>query len=344
MRGRPTISDVAAKAGVSKGLVSFALNDRPGVAPETRERILSAARELGFSPSLRARSLSSARAYALGLVIARDPDILRGDPFFPAFIAGVESELATAGLALVLSVVPDEESELAAYRRLAGDGRVDGFFLTDLRAHDPRIALVDELRLPAVTLGHPDAPSPFPAVSMDDTAGITSAVEHLASLGHSRIAHVAGPGRMLHGSRRRDAFLAAAEACGVKQALVVETDFTAADGARATRELLEGSDPPTAVVYSNDPMAIAGLGVAQRAGIEVPRQLSITGFDGSEIGEHLHPSLSSVVTDASAWGAAAARVLLAAIDGEMLHDTELPPARFLARESTAPPETATSPH
>src|ERR1041384_7072685 len=91
---RPTILDVAARAGVSKGLVSFVLNDRPGVAQETRERVLVAARELGWMPSVRARSLSVKRSFALGLVIDRDPEIVRGDPFFPAFIAGVEAELA----------------------------------------------------------------------------------------------------------------------------------------------------------------------------------------------------------------------------------------------------------
>src|ERR687889_2834032 len=108
---RPTISDVARAAGVSKGAVSFALNDRPGVSPGTRERILKAAAELGWTPSSKARALSVSKALAVGLVIARSPETLRADPFFPSFIAGVESELSAHGYALLLQVVPEHEGE-----------------------------------------------------------------------------------------------------------------------------------------------------------------------------------------------------------------------------------------
>ncbi|SDU66626.1 LacI family DNA-binding transcriptional regulator [Jiangella alkaliphila] len=334
---RPTIADVAQRAGVSKGLVSFALNDKPGVSPQTRDRILEAARDLGWQPSLRARALSVNRAFALGLVISRDPEIITGDPFYPSFIAGVERELAPAGQALVLSVVPDEEAELAAYRKLVADRRVDGVFITDLRHDDARIELARELNVPAVTLGHPETPSPFPAVSMDDRAGIEAAVDHLVGLGHRHIAHVAGPARMLHGSRRRRAFEDAMARAGLPAGLVVETEFRAADGAHATRDLLSRPDGPTAIVFANDPMAIAGLGYAQRSGLRVPDQLSVTGFDGSDVGEHIFPALSTVATDAVSWGAVAARVLLRSIAGEEPGDTDLPPARFVPRESTAPP-------
>jgi DNA-binding LacI/PurR family transcriptional regulator len=99
-----TISDVAQAAGVSKGAVSYALNGQPGVSDATRERILQAAKELGWKPSLRAKGLSSAKAYALGLVVARDPKLLGTDPFFPAFIAGIETTLAEHDYTLVLSV------------------------------------------------------------------------------------------------------------------------------------------------------------------------------------------------------------------------------------------------
>ncbi|MET0955358.1 MAG: LacI family DNA-binding transcriptional regulator, partial [Cryobacterium sp.] len=220
-----TIADVAREAGVSKGLVSFALNDRPGVSAETRARILQVAGTLGWTPSLRARSLSSKRSFALGLVIARDPEVLGSDPFFTSFIAGVETILAPEGLALVLCVVPDEPTELQTYRTLVTDGRVDGVFLSDLRRDDNRIPCLAELGLPAVTLGRPDQPSPFPSVSIDDTSGVAASVRHLVELGHRRIAHVAGSPAMLHGGRRRDAFSAAMRAAGLGNGQVVETDF-----------------------------------------------------------------------------------------------------------------------
>ena len=334
---KPTIADVAREAGVSKGLVSFALNNRPGVAPDTRNRILEVADSLGWRPSLRARSLSESKAFALGLVIARDPDIIAADPFFPAFIAGIERALAPSGQALVLSMVADEEGEIDAYRRLADNGRVDGVILSDLRRNDSRLALIDSLGLHAVTLGHPDIASPFPAVSLDDGPGIRSAVAHLVELGHRRIAHIGGPLTLLHGNRRAASFQSALREVGLDDSLVVETDFTAADGARATSRLIASPNRPTAIVYANDPMAIAGLGIAQRAGLRVPADLSITGFDGSDVGAYIHPSLTTVSTNAQQWGTRAAEHLLRVIAGETVGDIELDPARLVVRESSAAP-------
>ena len=331
---RPTIADVAAQAGVSKGLVSFALNDRPGVSADTRDRILAVAEELGFRPSVRARSLSVDRSFALGLVIGRSPDVIAADPFFHAFLAGVESEFSTSGQVLVLAAATPGRAEAETYRGLAADKRVDGVILTDLRAGDERIPLVSELGLAAVTLGRADRRSPFPAVAVDDGAGIRTAVEHLVALGHRRIAHVAGPSTMLHGHRRAVAFQDAVREAGLDAALVVETDFSASEGARATRELLARRDRPTAIVYSNDHMAIAGLAAARRAGIAVPDELSITGFDNTELADHVFPSLTSVATDAAAWGAVAARTLLASIAGESPADVELDAPRLVVREST----------
>jgi len=341
VKAKTTISDVARAAGVSKGLVSFALNDRPGVAPETRERILAIAADLGWVPSMRARALSTDRAYALGLVIARDPDIIAGDPFFPAFISGLEQVLAPIGQSLVLSMVADEAAERASYERLAENGRVDGVVLTDLRQNDPRLELIAGLGLQAVTLGFPDVDSPFGVVSLDDGPGIRSIVDHLAQLGHSRIAHVAGAPSWLHGKRRRDSFAAALRDHGLVDGLIVETDFSAPEGARATTELLAIAAPPTAIVYANDPMAVAGLGVAQRAGLRVPDDVSITGFDGSDVAEYMYPSLTTVSTSVTDWGRAAATLLLTAISGDDVVNVALEPGRLVIRESTSAPRRIT---
>src|SRR5829696_10406807 len=179
-RRGPTIVDVARRAGVSKGAVSFALNDRPGVAPETRDRILAAASDLGWQPSTRARALSRSRAFAVGLVMRRAPELLGADPFFPQFLAGVESVLAERGSALVLQVVgDDDEAEAASYRRLAGQGRVDGVFLNDMLVDDHRFGLLAGLGLPAVAVGRPTGPCPFPVVTVDDRQGVAGTVEHL---------------------------------------------------------------------------------------------------------------------------------------------------------------------
>jgi DNA-binding LacI/PurR family transcriptional regulator len=334
---RVTIADVAREAGVSKGLVSFALNDRPGVSPETRSRILRVAGTLGWTPSLRARSLSSKQSFALGLVMARDPEVLGSDPFFTSFLAGVETILAPQGLALVLSVVPDESTELQTYRTLVTDGRVDGVFLTDLRHDDSRIPCLTELGLPAVTLGRPDQPSSFPAVCIDDTQGVADTVRHLAELGHTRIAHVAGSPTMLHGSRRRAAFTAAMRDAGLGDGQVVETDFSISAGADATRQLLGQTRRPTAILFANDPMAIAGIGVAQELGVSVPKDLSITGFDDIEFARHVYPALTTVGATPLVWGRSAATTLLALIRTGTADDVDLPAARLIIRGSASAP-------
>lgn len=340
---RPTIRDVARAAGVSKGTVSFALNGRPGIAEGTRQRVLDAARTLGWTPSHQGRALSVSRAFAVGLILARPPELLGSDPFFPAFIAGVERTLSDRGQALVLQVVPDAEEE-GGYRRLAGAGRVDGVFLLDLRVADPRIALLRELNLPAVTIARPDVPSDCPALLVDDRPGIAAAVRHLVELGHRRIAHVAGPGRFLHGSVRRRAWERAMAEADLPATAVVEADFSAAGGAQATRALLDAGegagDRPTAIVYANDLMAIAGLSVAQEYGIAVPAQLSITGFDDIDLAGYVTPPLTSVRTDPYLWGRAAAGALLDLIAGDPVQDVEVPPVRLVVRASTAPPPSA----
>src|SRR4051794_26739008 len=281
-RRRPTIADVAREARVSKGAVSFALNGRPGVAEPTRARILAAAEDLGWTPSTRARSLSTRRALAVGLVVARPPELLGADPFFPPFIAGIETVLAERGHALVLQVVPDAAAEEAGYRRLAADGRVDGVFLSDLRVDDPRPALLAGLGLPAVTLGRTSTPARQPAVVLDDRPGIRAAVEHLVALGHRRIAHVAGPERFVPGGPRRSAWAGALAEAGLAAALVVTADFTASGGTAATADLLDRRERPTAIVYANDVMAIAGLSLAASRGLRLPDDLSVTGFDDTE--------------------------------------------------------------
>jgi DNA-binding LacI/PurR family transcriptional regulator len=354
---RPTIDDVARVAQVSKGAVSFALNGRPGVGDDTRARILAAADELGWTPSASARSLSTQRALAVGLVVAREPELLGADPFFPPFIAGIETVLAHRGHALVLQVTPSAEAELDGYRRLAADRRVDGVFLSDLRVDDPRPRELAELGLPAVTIGRMPN-SDLPSVSLDDRPGVAAAVRHLIELGHRRIANVAGPSHFVHGGARAAAWRTVMLAAGLPADLAVTADFTASGGAAATAALLDLAEPPTAIVYANDVMAIAGMSVAAARGIKVPEQLSVTGFDDTELARHLTPALTTVRSDALGWGAAAAKLLLDVIEAGTTRGpaepadsrvppvrihVELPPAELVLRASCAPPATHASP-
>jgi len=332
----PTITDVATHAGTSKATVSFVINGRANVAPNTRERVLAAVRELGWTPSHRARSLSTSRAYALGLVFARRPEMLGSDPFFAPFIAGVESALAEIDQSLLLRFVANPASEEDAYRKLRAQGRVDGVVLADLRHKDSRIDFLERLGMPAVTLNRVNGPSPFPAVTLDDEQGTNEAVEYLVGLGHKRIAYVGGPEIYLHSTRRRLAWRGTLELHGLPPSIFIETDFSASGGARATSKVLAlpRHQRPTAIVYANDSMAIAGVVAAQQEGLRVPADLSVIGFEDAELSAHINPPLTTIRSESFLWGRTAAEVLLQFLQtGDSGEERILPPAQLIIRDS-----------
>jgi DNA-binding LacI/PurR family transcriptional regulator len=277
------------------------------------------------------------KAFAVGMVIARKPETLRSDPFFPAFIAGLESVLSEQGYALLLQVTPGHEREQESYRRLAEEGRVDGVFITDLYVDDPRPGLLAELGLPAVIVGPGLDGGVWPAVGMDDAPPVVAAVEHLIDLGHTRIAHVGGPSELVHSRSRRAAWARALTAAGLPESPWIEADFSAEGGAVATRRLLDHPEPPSAIVYANDLMALAGMSEALSRGIELPGGLSIVGYDDTELSAVVRPALTTVRSDVLEWARAAAIRLLALILGQPAVAIDLPAPELVIRESTGPP-------
>lgn len=332
---RVTISDIARHAGVSKGAVSLALNGRPGISAETRSRILAIVKELGWSPNRAARALSAARANACGLVLARPARTLALEPFFVELIAGAESELSDRSIALTIQLVRNVEEEITVYRRWWAERRVDGVLMVDLRRDDPRVGELKKLGLPAVVVGGPLHDHLLPAVWHDEESVVTEVVRYLSVLGHTKIARVAGLGEFVHTATRTAAFKRVTGKLGLK-AEVVETDFAPESGARATRKLLSEAKPPTAIVYDSDLLAVTGLGVAQQLGFLVPDDLSIVAWDDSLMCGVVHPPLTAVTRDIPAYGAAATKRLLAAIEGQPDGDLETPRAELTPRGSTGP--------
>ncbi|RFC77742.1 LacI family DNA-binding transcriptional regulator [Streptomyces sp. AcE210] len=335
MARKPTIADVAQRAGVSRATVSFALNDRPGIAEETKARVLAAAADLGWTPSRQARGLSLGKAGAFGLVLAREAEQIGADPFFPAFIAGVEAVIGRRGDGLMVHLTTPEQ-EQGVYERLAAQRQVDGVLLTDLRRDDPRPPLMRELGLPAVVVGQPEWGGGLTAVSLDDEPAYADAIRRLADLGHRRIAHVEGPQELRHAHRRRTAWEQTLHTLGLPEGPVLPGGFSPEGGARATRELLTLPEPPTAIVYGNDLAAMAGLSVAQELGVRVPDQLSVVGYDDAPLTRYSYPPLASARADARGWGEAAARALDAVIALGTAAHVELPPAQFVPRASIGP--------
>jgi DNA-binding LacI/PurR family transcriptional regulator len=198
------------------------------------------------------------------------------------------------------------------------------------------VAEVGRLGLPAVVVGGPVENRAIPAVWHDEASVVAEAVRYLGALGHKRIAHVTGVKGFVHTAQRVEGFRRAVDELGLA-ADSIATDYTPEPGARATRRLLSSLEPPTAIIYDSDLLAVTGLGVAQQMGFSVPDKLSIVGWDDSLISQVVHPPLTAVTRDIEAYGVAAARQLLAAIEGEAGEDVETPRGELTIRGSTARP-------
>lgn len=344
---RPTIKDIALRAGVSESAVSFALNGRPGVSDVTRERVRGVADQLGWRPSAAARALSGEGAATVGLVLARPASTLGVESFFLRLVSGIQEALSARRFGLLFQVVEDVEAECAAYRRWWAEHRVDGVLVVDPRADDPRPGLLDELGLPAVVIGSlppGDDGSGHPGISnlwADDSRVMADIVGHLHGLGHRRIVHVAGLPDLAHTRRRIRALRSAAERHGLTDVRSVTTDYSDTEGAAATRRVLSADPSPTAIVYDNDVLAVAGLAVANERGIAVPADLSLVAWDDSVLCRATHPALTALVRDTAAFGRRAAEELLALLDGgpAVRVQDELPHLEQRGSTAAAPPRT-----
>jgi DNA-binding LacI/PurR family transcriptional regulator len=257
------------------------------------------------------------------------------EPFFAKLLSGIEAELSARQFALMLQIVEDVDAETEVLRRWWAERRVDGVLLVDLRVDDPRVPLVEQLGLPAVIVGGPGATGSVPFFSGGDAEGIRQIVGHLVSLGHLRIDRVAGSPDFAAMKVRTRVFDQALRAGGAR-GRAVTTDFSSSAGAAATRQLLGDKSPPTAIVYDNDIMAVAGLGAAQEMGVAVPSELSLVSFDDSSLCEVVRPALTARARDVVAYGARAAQALIALVEGEEMPGNVDEMPRLISRGSTAP--------
>lgn len=333
---RTTIADIAARAGVSISAVSFALNDRPGVSDETRRRVREIARELDWQPHSAARALGGAKAGSIGFVLNRPARTLGTESFFGDLISGIQLGLAGTHVGMNLLVARDAEEELETYRDWWRGHRVDGVIVIDPRRDDARLALLADLGMPTVVVGsHPSPEGAAPTVWIDDSDATDTVLRYLHALGHRRIAHVAGRLEFEHTAMRMDRLRAFAADEGLNDAVSVPTDYSAEAGASATRTLLSRSVRPTAIVYDNDVLAVAGLGVASEMGVAVPGDVSIVSFDDSAMIRLVRPAITSLTRDTVELGQRAATLLRAQIDASAPLPSRPGPSLTLSvREST----------
>ena len=334
---RTTMSDVARRLGISKAAVSYALNGQPAVSAVTRQRVLELAKELGWYASSSARALSGAETGVVGLVLARPSDLLTIETFFIHFLSGVEKVLTERGSSLLLRVIGEHpDAETQTYERWWGERRVDGVILVDERFQDMRLPAVERIGLPAVLCGGPIKDSELPCLWTDHDADAAMVIEHLVGLGHRRIAHISGPARFVHERARRRGVGRAGRSLGA-DVETIEAEYTGPEAGEVTHRLLGSTDPPTAIVFASDVMALAGLGVAAALGVSVPSQLSVVSWDDSYLTTLVHPSVTALWRDTPGYGALAASVLLDLVEGRNRGGIQVPASTLKVRETTARP-------
>jgi LacI family transcriptional regulator len=333
----PTLRDVAQLAGVHPATASRALNlqTRPLVNTDTARKVLRAAESIGYQPNPIARSLKTARTSTVGLVI---PDLT--NPLFPPIVRGIEKVLAEAGYsAWIVNTDNDparEERQVESLR----SRQVEGLIIATARRTHPLLVRLHQQGVRMVLVNRRVDKLDLPAVTADDDAGVAMAVGHLATLGHTRIAHLAGPTDTSTGVARARAFRHAIQDHGLADdpALIVEAGYwSETEGATALRTLLERGIRFTAIVAGNDLIALGCYDVFAELGIRCPGDISVVGFNDMPFLDKMNPPLTTVRIPQYEIGGEAARLLLDTIDDPERHARSvlLPPSLVLRASTTA---------
>ena len=286
-RGRVTLNDVAARAGVSRALVSIVMRDVPGASPRTRERVRAAAEELGYRPDARARSLAGQRSRMIGVMFGVSLGAFQFD-----LLEGLYTAAEDHGLNLILSPLTRGRDEAKAAQSL-NDFRFDAVIMLGPQTNEPLLAG----QVPVVVVGwHVDHPA-VDIVRTSDVHGMAAAVGHLADLGHRRIAHIDG-GLGLVSAARRDGYAQAMSDRGlVSEIQVVPGGDKQLDGQRAARRLLDAGNLPTALITYNDDTAGAAMALLIQEAVPVPDRVSIVGWDDGEAANLAPVALTTVAQD-----------------------------------------------
>ncbi|GAB7190088.1 LacI family DNA-binding transcriptional regulator [Kineococcus sp. NUM-3379] len=344
------IRDVARRSGVSIATVSRALNDRPDVSESTRARVRAVAAELGYLPNQPARALVRRRSDTVGLIWDTDYVRTKGrQPFLQDLLVALKMALSETGYHLLLLSPQSTDASEDAFVRIAAQHSLEGVALMAVNAHLPAVDALIASGRPCVGLDLPVRGPRASYVGVHHRQGARLAVEHLVALGHRRIATVTGGPGMLPADERCAGFLAAmAEArLPVPEGYVVPGDFFVESGRAALEALLRLPEPPTAVFAAGDLMAIGVVQAAAEAGLRVPQDLSVVGFDDIEAAAVAGPGLTTVAQDYLAVGTAAVGMLARVIDDDRPAGPrggarrgpapKLLPGRLVVRGSTAPP-------
>lgn len=330
MSPRATIEEVASAAGVSRSTVSRVVNGSTAVSPEALAAVRAAIDELSYVPNRAARSLASRQTHAIALIVPEDTTRFFGDPFFAAIVAGITGALGGSDYLLNLLIASDDPGDkMTSFVR---NGGVDGALIVSHHTND---AFVDRIAdaVPVVFGGRPVRRRDGDyVVDVDNVAGARNATRRLIDIGRTRIATISGPLTMVASEDRVQGFRAALADAGLTPYAEEEGDYSESSGAEAARRLLDGGRPD-AIFVASDLMARGALTALRSAGVRVPEDIALVGFDDSSVAITTDPQLTTMRQPMYAQGEAMARVLLSRLAGEEPPTTTILPTELVIRAS-----------
>jgi DNA-binding LacI/PurR family transcriptional regulator len=320
--GRPTLDEVAARAGVGRGTVSRVVNGSPQVSPEAKAAVEQAIAELNYVPNRAARALVTQRTDSVALVVSESEARVFGEPFFAGIIRGISGVLAETPLQLWLAMAQSPAERERVNQHLTAQ-HVDGVLLLSLHDDDPLPTRLQERGLPAVLGGRPArmlATDAYPGnfVDVDNAGGARIAVAHLVDTGRRQVATITGPQDMAVGVARLAGYREAVLAAGLKpdEELIGYGDFSEESGAAAMRALLSTRPDIDAVFAASDLMAAGAMRVLKERGRRIPSDVAVVGFEDSVIARQTEPPLTTVHQPVEEMGREMAKLLLYRIRGE----------------------------
>lgn len=287
------LETIAQISGVSRSTVSRVINNSPNVSPQVRDRVLKVIRETNFQPNVAARSLAAGSTRILGLVIPLGVSQMFVDPYFPLLIQGVSSACNASDYTVMLWLV-EPEYERRILRQILHSGLIDGVIITSTQMDDPLVDALLERSFPCVMVGRPRPGQEIDFVDVDNVGSAQRAVDHLLKLGRGRIATIAGPQTMTAGVDRLSGYQIALKQAGLPfdPDLVEAGEFTQAGGFAAMQRLLPAN--PNAVFAASDAMAQGAMLAINAAGLRIPQDIAVVGFDDIPLAAHMQPPLTTI--------------------------------------------------
>lgn len=334
VKRKATIRDVADLVGVHHSTVSRALssNKRDKISPAVVRKIERAAKKLGYYPNLVASSLKQNRSFTVGVLI---PDLM--NPLFPPIIRGIQDTAEAANFTVITANTDDEEDKERSALKMMQGRSIEGMIIATARREDPIVEECIENDLPFVLVNRTVDREGVNAVVIDEDYGIRSVLDHLMSLKHRQIGHVAGPQQTSTGRHRAKAFSDYLRIHNLPSNLVEVTEkFTVEEGRQAFRKLLARDNNFTAIVAGNDLLALGCMDAMREVGLLVPENVSIVGYDDILFLERMSPALTTILVPKYEIGSQAAKILLEMIGGESKVPVVLRmQPRLIVRNSTA---------